>query len=423
MDYSADAGIFIPDYHGGEVFVNLRQMLIRVTVFIFFIFEISYLKAQNSDEMPFRFWLRNQRSAQLVNRNIVVKISLVSEKGDQSYFSENQELRTNSDGMISLLPGEGFAEARIMAHSLASSVFLKMDADTSGKDNFDYSLLFMPLPSVNDQKTQRNEVRISATGDTLFLQSGQYRIFPGLSSAKPRKRGWKGTDCHTCGAKEIHNPELEYGMVKDYDGNEYKTIAIGSQVWMAENLKSAHFQNGDPIPHLKKRWEWLQTGSPAFCWYKKDSAKYESPYGKLYNWYAAADPRNVCPAGWHVPTPFDWNLLQNYLGGKGIADEKMKVKGRLYFRKNGLNANNSSGFSAIPTGYRLPNGYYKGIEKCAHFWTTSGLDSEFSNAYSLFSLEVIVFQETFFSDPVFAIPSGSNSLHKNLGIGIRCLKD
>jgi uncharacterized protein (TIGR02145 family) len=192
---------------------------------------------------------------------------------------------------------------------------------------------------------------------------------------------------------------------------------------MAENLKSAHFQNGDIIPHIKKRWDWLQARSPGFSWYKRDSARYVCPYGKLYNWYAASDSRNVCPAGWHVPVPADWNLLQDFLGGKGSADEKMKVKGGLYFRRNGMNANNYSGFSAIPTGYRLPNGGSYGMKYYGHYWTAASLDSEFANAHSLFSHEILYFYYKAFSKPILISPSGPNSIHKNVGIGIRCLKD
>ena len=345
------------------------------------IFLTQMLTAQNVPEMPFMFWLRNQNGIPLTNKNITVRVSLVSKENDQSFFSENQQLQTNGEGMISLLPGPGYSEAQLIAFSLTDSIFFKADADSSGKEIFDYKLLLIPIPKKNALVKKQNEVRISASGDTLFLESGAYRIFSGLSQAKPREKGGKmGTDCHTCGAKEIHNPELEYGTVTDYDGNVYKTIAIGSQVWMAENLKSAHFQNGDMIPHLKKKLDWMNADTPGFCWYRKDSAKYVCPYGKLYNWYAATDPRNVCPFSWHVPLPSDWNLLQDLLGGKAAADEKLKVVGKRYFRSFNNNSNNISGFSAIPTGFRHINGSTYGVRNIGHFWTSVSFDYESANA-------------------------------------------
>ncbi len=101
-------------------------------------------------------------------------------------------------------------------------------------------------------------------------------------------------------------------VVKDYDGNEYKTVKAGNQVWMAENLKVTHYRNGQPVPNVKenKQWDALSTG--AYCDPVNRPERSEIQ-GKLYNWYAIADERNLCPAGWHVPSETEWQALVKYL--------------------------------------------------------------------------------------------------------------
>jgi len=101
---------------------------------------------------------------------------------------------------------------------------------------------------------------------------------------------------HSCGAPKVHNPAKSYGSMTDQQGNVYKTIVIGSQEWMAENLKTSIYRNGEPIENVTDNAQWVGLATGARCYYNNDS-QYECPYGKLYNWYAVADPRNLCPTG------------------------------------------------------------------------------------------------------------------------------
>lgn len=110
----------------------------------------------------------------------------------------------------------------------------------------------------------------------------------------------------------IFNPILTYGTMTDQDGNTYKTITIGSQTWMAENLRVTHFRNGDPIPNVTDNDTWHNLTSSAYCWYNNDISN-KDIYGALYNWYAVTDSRNIAPAGWHVPTSDDMQELVDYL--------------------------------------------------------------------------------------------------------------
>jgi len=99
--------------------------------------------------------------------------------------------------------------------------------------------------------------------------------------------------------------------VLDIDGNEYPTIQVANQLWMAANLKVRHFSNGDPIPECRDTQDYVQAGldgQPAWCFYDNDSANGDK-YGALYNWYAAHDPRSIAPQGWRLPTERDWDVL------------------------------------------------------------------------------------------------------------------
>jgi uncharacterized protein (TIGR02145 family) len=177
---------------------------------------------------------------------------------------------------------------------------------------------------------------------------------------------------HTCGADFVHNPNLTYGSVTDQEGNEYKTIVIGDQEWMAENLKTSHYRNGDLIPTETDNGVWSGLTTGATCWYNNDSATYDCPYGKLYNWHAVADARNLCPSGWHVPSETDWSLLSAFLGGASVAGGKMKSTDTSYWISANSSVDNSSGFSGLPSGYRVPNtGTFFNISNVGFWWSTT----------------------------------------------------
>ncbi len=160
-------------------------------------------------------------------------------------------------------------------------------------------------------------------------------------------------------------------------------VTIGNQLWMAENLNVDKFRNGDAIPHVISDQEWAKSGGnrqPAWCYYDNDPANGEK-YGKLYNWYAANDPRGLAPEGWHIPSDKEWTLLTDNLGGEDVAGKKSKsIRGW----KDGGNGTNESGFSGLPGGER--GGSCRG-DDCAAFlfvgisgsWWSSTEDSP-SNA-------------------------------------------
>ena len=174
---------------------------------------------------------------------------------------------------------------------------------------------------------------------------------------------------HTYHADYVHNPQLDYGSVIDQEGNSYKTMIIGSQEWMAENLKTSSYRNGNPIPNVQSKDEWVQLDAGAWVHYD-NNVENECPYGKLYNWYAVSDNRGLCPTGWRVPTDDDWDQLTDHLGDLNSAGAKMKSAGTVYWAGENSGAVNSSGFSGLPGGSSI-NGDFNEIGKHGRWWSST----------------------------------------------------
>jgi uncharacterized protein (TIGR02145 family) len=149
----------------------------------------------------------------------------------------------------------------------------------------------------------------------------------------------------------MFNPSLTYGTVIDVEGKSYKTVPIGIQVWMAENLKTAKFNDGTAIPLIIDDANWTNLLSPVYCWFDNNDTLYQNIYGAYYNWFAVSTGK-LCPVGWHIPTDSEWQLLVDYLGGSNIAGSKIKEAGSNNWIGSNNDATNSSGFTALPGGLR-----------------------------------------------------------------------
>ena len=186
----------------------------------------------------------------------------------------------------------------------------------------------------------------------------------------------------SCDATNVFNPNLSYGSMTDQEGNVYKTIVIGTQEWMAENLKTTIYRNGNAIANItdNAQWSGLTTGALISL---NNNSQFDCPYGKLYNWYAVVDPRHVCPTGWHEPTDGEWTTLTDYLGGVEVAGGKMKTMGLQYWQSSNTDATNESGFSGLPGGYRYYfNGDFNDVGDYGYWWSSSEYDA--NNAWSRF---------------------------------------
>lgn len=167
--------------------------------------------------------------------------------------------------------------------------------------------------------------------------------------------------------------------VTDIDGNEYQTVQIGNQRWMAQNLRVTRYANGDDLPYLKDATEWSQTKEGAYCYYE-NITKYMETYGNLYNWYTVVDERGVCPKGWHVPDDTEWSVLEKYLGMStgeisGMTAWRGTDEGKR-LKSESFGGSNSSGFSAMGTGYRDPEGVFRAMGTDNDYWTSTPYDNK-----------------------------------------------
>jgi uncharacterized protein (TIGR02145 family) len=167
--------------------------------------------------------------------------------------------------------------------------------------------------------------------------------------------------------------------ITDIDGNVYRTVAIGTQWWMAENLKVSKYANGDEILLVKDKADWATADTGAYCYYANRSSNADL-YGNLYNWSVAIDSRGVCPEGWHVPTDEEWITLEKHLGMSDSEARRMTAwRGTNEgdkLKSEGFGGNNSSGFGAQGTGYRHPDGTYKAAGTDNDYWTSTPYDNE-----------------------------------------------
>jgi uncharacterized protein (TIGR02145 family) len=193
----------------------------------------------------------------------------------------------------------------------------------------------------------------------------------------------------------------------DIAGNLYPTLVIQNQCWMGSNLRTNRFRNGDliPFPLTTSAWSGTVT-TPAQALYNNDPNS-DSLWGRLYNWYAVADSRGLCPTGWHVPSDAEWTTLTTSLGGVNLAGHAVKSLSGWASAGNG---SNSSGFNGLPAGFRRETGVFEGINNHAYWWSSTGLSLTPANAYYR--------RASFNASNLFR----DNSL-KRLGLSVRCVLD
>lgn len=195
--------------------------------------------------------------------------------------------------------------------------------------------------------------------------------------------------------------------VTDYDGNVYHTITIGTQVWMVENMKTTHFNDGTTIPLVTDTTSWNNLSTPAYCWYN-NSSSYKTPYGALYNWYTVNSGK-LAPTGWRVPTDADWTVLSAYLGGVSVAGGKLKESGTTHWLSPNTGATNETGFTALPGGYRnLSPTLYTDMGYDATWWSSTEGNS--NSAWC---------RDMSYSDASLI----SGNYYKNYGFSVRCVKN
>jgi uncharacterized protein (TIGR02145 family) len=246
-------------------------------------------------------------------------------------------------------------------------------------------------PAGKDGKVDIQNFKVSTTGDTLYLTNGNYVIIPSLSLSNPPTSGF--------------GPALV-----DIDENSYKTVYIGKQQWMAENLKVSKYSDGTTIPNITDNTLWQNNTTGAWSYYNNEVDN-NAKYGKLYNWFAVSRTtngnKNVCPTGWHLPSDDEWTVLLDFIEGDG---GKLKKEGVTEWLSPNRFATNTSGFSALPAGFRDEAGNYEQISTNGKWWSSNQNVPFTSNAW--------------YRD----LNNGNGALFrsfydKSAGLSVRCVED
>lgn len=217
------------------------------------------------------------------------------------------------------------------------------------------------------------------------------------------------------------NSDLTYGTVSDIEGNVYKTIVIGTQTWMAENLRATRYNDNTEIELIGDGNDWMNTETPGYCWYENNKQLYGNTYGAYYNWLTIITFR-LCPTGWHVPSDNEWKALEMNLGmTQALADAEgtrgtlegsaIKEAGANNWLQSGIPGTNTSGFTGVPGGYR--SGYMGNFDEeglASYWWTSTGYYPQGWIGYSR------------------SMYSGSSGIARTLrylkeGFNVRCIKN
>ena len=197
----------------------------------------------------------------------------------------------------------------------------------------------------------------------------------------------------------------------DVDGNPYKTVIIGNQVWMAENLKATKYSNGTAIPNVTDYATWAGLTSGAYCYFL-NNASLGSIYGGLYNFYAVIDSRGLCPTGWHVPSDSEWSTMRDYLGGEIVAGGKLKETGTVHWASTNSGVDNSTEFTALGGSWRGNDGlFYYYLGHAGWWWTSTAYDATYAWLYFISNSGTGLGRTV---DPYFK---------KEGGCSVRCIKN
>ena len=347
-------------------------------------------EAQSPEKMNYQAVMRHSNQSLATNAIIGMKISILKGSANgTAVYVETQTPLSNANGLVTIEIGSGSTTGNFSDINWANGpFFIKTEADLNGGSNYTIistsELLSVPF-ALHSKAAENVAVSVSATGDTLYIGYEQWVIVPGISEANSQS----GT------------------TVIDVDGNVYQTVIIGTQEWLAENLKTTKFKNGTSIPLVTSNVEWSNLSTPAYCWYNNNQTTYGNTYGALYNWQTVATG-NLCPTGWHVPTDAEWTKLTDYLGGLNVAGGKLKETGTAHWHEPNNGATNESGFTALPGGLRYDNGDFFSIEYGGNWWSSTQYSA--TNAWDR-SVDFSVPAAGRFDDP------------NKWGLSIRCLKD
>jgi uncharacterized protein (TIGR02145 family) len=257
--------------------------------------------------------------------------------------------------------------------------------------------------STSQNPTIINEKTVNTTGNTTFTSS----ITGLIQNTNYNVRAYATSSNGTAYGNQI-NFTTQAGDQStrpiDVDGNVYHSVTIGTQVWMVENLKVTHFRNGYDITNVTDNLAWSEAGM-SYCNYDNNENN-SSIYGRLYNRSATMSYYNLAPVGWHVPKDQELFILEQFLGGDKTSGGKLKERGITHWQSPNTSATNSSGFTALPSGYRNFDGSFEDLGISCYYWSAGGWAEHY-----IWTLK--------YSNAGFGISFGSDYN----GYSIRCIRD
>lgn len=310
----------------------------------------------------------------------------------------------------------------------------KIQIDTSFQTTYGFCWDTGSLPTI-DNNTGCEEAGDVSGPDGIFFRSYLDGLIPGTTyyvrayATNPDGTAYGMEISFTtmqAGSSITFNPDLDYGTVSDIEGNVYKTIEIGTQTWMAENLRTTLYSDATAIPLVADKDEWVQLTTPGYSWYDNDEEMYKDIYGAHYNWYAVGTGK-LCPSGWHVPSDEEWKTMEIYLGmspedadspaSRG-TDEGLKIReagSANWDPDGGFIGTNESGFTGLPGGLRwgYDTGFYgdlwEGEGVVSYWWTsTEGVEDLWAYSRMVFS----------FNPSLYRV-----SRDVEFGFNVRCIKN
>ena len=299
--------------------------------------------------------IRNAQEDPHADKQITVDVSLFSDdNGSLLFYKERHTLITDFMGVASMVIGEG----TLLSGNLSISPrFLKIEVDPEGGSNFSInfseklsSVPFSQFSQISLKIPPKSVEAVNIAPGTLPLSK---LGFPYVTADNLNSISQSLT---TAGNKNYHiksNGTCTFGSVTDKEGNTYKTITIGTQEWMAENLRA-----GGGFPQVSSSSDWSNLQQPAWSYYDNNPSNNNS-FGKLYNGFAVNQYKNLCPTGWHIPNDFEWSILSKTLGGDNVSGGTLKSINSTFWVNSNVVATNASCFSSIPNGYRESDGIFK----------------------------------------------------------------